>query len=171
MTTRTRKAADAAGVEQTAGTTEATMQGADAATRKVEEALTYTKGQVEKATRQAFRVYDDAAGFQKDNIDALMRSGTIMARGFENLSKAMLAFTQTQVEQNVSAAKAMLGVKTLRELVDLQTEFARTSFDSLIAEATKVSEMSVKVTNEALEPLSARVNAAVEQMAKPKLAA
>lgn len=170
MTTRARKAAEtAAGVEQTV---EATVQSAqDGATRKVEEALTYTKDQVEKATRQAFQVYDDLAGFQKDNIDALMQSGNILARGFENLSKAVLAFTQTQVEQNVSAAKAMLGVKTLRELVDLQTEFARTSFDSVIAEATRVSEMSVKVTNEAMEPLSARVNAAVEKMSKTKLAA
>jgi len=139
----------------------------EAATKSVDQVVTYTKEQVEKMGKQVFQAYDDLNGFHKENVDAMIQSGNILAKGLETLSKAMVAYTQSQVEQSVAATKAMMGVKTLRELVDLQTEFARTSFDTMIAEATKVSELSVKVANEAIEPLSARVNATVEKLSKP----
>ncbi len=173
MTTRkpAPKAAAAAATDVTQ-TIEATVAAAqEAASKNVEQAVAYTKEQMDKVSKQVFSAYDELAGFQKENVDAVLASSTVLAKGMENLSKAVMAFSQAQIEQSMAAAKAMAGVKTLRELVDLQTEFARTSFDAMIAEATKVSEMSVKVANEAIEPISARVNATVEKMGKFKAAA
>lgn len=176
MVTRTKatpktEAAPAAAAE-VKDTLETTVQAAqDAAVKNVEQAVAYTKEQVDKMGKQVFQAYDEAAGFQKQNVDALMQSSTALAKGLETLSKAMMAYGQAQYEQGVTVAKAMLQVKTLREMVDLQAEYARTSFDAMVAEATKVSEISVKVANEAIEPLSARVNAAMEKLAKPTLAA
>lgn len=153
-------------------TIEATVTAAqEAATKNVEQAVAYTKEQVDKVSKQVFTAYDEFAGLQKETVDAVLASGNILAKGFEELSKSVIAFTQSQLEQSVSVAKAAIGVKTLKELVDLQTEYARSSFDALVAETTKVSELSVKVANEAAEPLTARVNATVEKLSKVKLAA
>lgn len=138
--------------------------------KSVEQAVAYTKEQVEKMSKQVFTAFDDVAGFHKENVDAFMASSTILAKGFEALSKELMAFTQGQYEQSVSTAKALMGVKSVKELVDLQTEFAKTSFDALVAEATKVSETGFKVANEAAEPITARVNAAVEKLSKLKAA-
>lgn len=143
----------------------------DTAVKNVEQAMAYAKEQVDKMGKQVFQAYDDVAGQYKANVDALMQSSTVVTKGFETLSRAMMAYTQAQYEQGVTAAKAMMAVKTMRELVDLQTEYARTSFDAMVAEATKVSEISVKVASEAVEPISARINATVEKLAKPGLAA
>jgi phasin family protein len=71
------------------------------------------------------------------------------------------------METSAQAAKALMGAKTLREAVDLQTDLAKSNFDKFIAESTKLSEMSVKVANEAFEPINARVNVAVEKLLKP----
>ena len=71
------------------------------------------------------------------------------------------------MEASAQAAKALLAARTLREAVDVQTDFAKSSFDKLVAESTKLSEISVKVANEAAEPISARVNAAIEKILKP----
>lgn len=153
-------------------TIEATVSAAqEAASKNVEQAVAYTKEQMDKVSKQVFSAYDEFAGFHKENVDAVLQSGSVFAKGIEGLTKAVIAFNQAQIEQSMAAAKAMTGVKTLRELVDLQTEFARTSFDALISEATKVSEMSVKVANEAIEPLSARVNVTIEKLSKVKVAA
>ena len=62
---------------------------------------------------------------------------------------------------------AMRPGQSSREIVDLQSEYAKTSFDNIVSEGTKISEMTVKVANEALEPINARMNAAVEKMSKP----
>jgi phasin family protein len=139
--------------------------------KSVEQAVAYTKEQVEKMSKQVFTAFDDVAGFHKENVDAFVASSTILAKGFEALSKELMAFTQGQYEQSVSTAKALMGVKSVKELVDLQTEFAKTSFDALVAEATKVSETGFKVANQAAEPITARVNATVEKLSKIKAAA
>jgi phasin family protein len=186
--TTTTPAAEATVVDSTAGETpvaaatavatavvdtiEASVTAAqDQATKTVEQAMTYTKEQADKMGKQAFRAYEDATVFHKQNVDAVVQSTTILAKGMETLSKAMMAYSQAQYDQGVTVAKAVMGVKSLRELVELQTEYARTSFDAMVAEATKVSEISVKVANEAIEPISARINATVEKLAKPSLAA
>ncbi|WP_244559339.1 MULTISPECIES: phasin family protein [unclassified Azospirillum] len=139
--------------------------------KSVEQAVAYTKEQVEKMSKQVFTAFDDVAGFHKENVDAFVASSTILAKGFEALSKELLAFTQGQYEQSVSTAKALLAVKSVKELVDLQTEFAKSSFDAALAEATKVSEAGLKVANQAAEPITARVNATVEKLSKIKAAA
>lgn len=141
--------------------------GQDAAAKNYEQLFTVSKDQIEKTSQQLFKGYEELASFGKQNIDAVLQSQTIVAKGVEEMSKALFAFGQASLEVGVATGKAMLAVKNVRELVDLQTNFAKTSFDSLLAEGTKLSEIGVKVANEALEPINARVNATVEKLSKP----
>lgn len=138
--------------------------------KPVDQAIAQTKEKVEKMSKQVFATFEDVVGFQKDNVEAFVASSTILTKGFEALSKEIAAFTQAQYEQSVATTKALFAVKSVKELVDLQTEFAKSSFDALVAEATKVSETGFKVANEAAEPITARVNAAVEKLSKLKAA-
>ena len=62
-------------------------------------------------------------------------------------------------------------VKTIQELVELQNAYAKASIDALVSESTKMQELTVKIANEALAPLSARVNATVEVLSKKQVAA
>lgn len=140
------------------------------AAKEVVQAVAYTKEKVEKMSKQVFATFEDVVGFQKDNVEAIVASSTILTKGFEALSKEIAAFTQAQYEQSVATTKALFAVKSVKELVDLQTEFAKSSFDAIVAEATKVSEAGIKVANEAAEPITARVNATVEKLSKLKAA-
>lgn len=139
-----------------------------AVARNYEHAIAFTKEQVEKVSQNAFKTYEELTALNKDTVDALVQSSSVVAKGVESLSRAFLAFAQTSLEHSVSTAKALLAVKTLREAVDLQSEFAKSSFDSLVAEATKASELSVKVANEAIQPLSSHVNTVVSKLSKKK---
>lgn len=136
-------------------------------TRQFEQTMTLTKDQVEKASQQMLKSYDEMTAFNKQNVDAVIQSGTIVAKGVETLGKAVASFTQTSIEQSVATGKALLTVKSMRDLVDLQSAFAKSAFDAFMAESTRMSEMSVKVANEALAPINARVNATVEKFARP----
>ncbi len=141
--------------------------GTDAANQQYEQAMTATKEQVEKASTTFFKNYDEMASLNKDNIDAVMKSSTIVAKGFESLSKEMMAFAQEAMEANMAAAKKVFGAKNLQEVMDVQSETYRTNFDKLMAESAKLAELSAKVANEAVEPLQARVQASFETVSKP----
>ena len=124
------------------------------------------KDQVEKSTSQFLKGFESLNSLTKQNVDAFMKSSSILAKGFEDISKSTVAYTQGALESS-AAAKQALTVKTIRELVDLQSSFAKKSFDSAIAEGTKVSELSVKVANEAFQPISAQINATLGKLTKP----
>jgi phasin family protein len=126
-----------------------------------------SREQFEKASVSAFKAYEEFSKFQKDNYDAYVAASTIFAKGAENVGKAWMTLSQETMETAAQTAKALLGAKTLREAVDLQSDFAKSNFDKFVAEGTKLSEMTVKVANEAFAPLNARVNVAVEKMLKP----
>jgi phasin family protein len=123
--------------------------------------------QFEKARVDMLRNFEQFASFAKDNGEAFMTASTILAKGCEGIAKAWLAFCQEVATTGASTTKQLIGAKTLREAVDLQADFAKTSFDRMVAEGTKVSEMSLKVANEAIEPINQRVNLAVEKFLKP----
>lgn len=126
-----------------------------------------SKEQFEKVGTTAFKTYEDLTKFSKENMDAYVVAATTFAKGAEAGGKAWLSFIQETMDAGAQVAKSMLAAKTLREAVDVQTDFAKTTFDKMVAEGTKLSEISVKVANEAAEPISARVNAALEKILKP----
>lgn len=171
--TDTRRAARGAQPkDQTMKTTketveDVTVKGTEFVQKGYEQVVGATREQLEKASASAFKVYEEVSKFQKDNYDAYLAASTIFAKGAENVGKAWMSLTQESLENAAQTAKALLGAKTLREAVDLQSDFAKSNFDKLVAESTKLSELSVKVANEAFAPLNARVNVAVEKMLKP----
>jgi phasin family protein len=146
---------------------EAATSGIETAQKNYDRLFGSTKEQVEKASATAFKSYEDLSKFSKENLDAYVAAGTTVAKGFETISRAWVSFAQETFDASAQVAKAMLTAKTLREAVDVQTDFAKTTFDKLVSEGTKVSELSVKVANEAAEPISARLNATIEKFLKP----
>jgi phasin family protein len=170
--TNTSANAAAKSVEDTIAATKAQMDdavraGQETAVKTFEQAISVSKEQFDKAGGQFFAGFNDMADFQKANVDAMMTAGTTWAKGVEQMGRAWFGFSQSMMEQTVSTAKAMMTAKTLKEVVDLQSDYTKTTFDGLLAETTKMSDTTMKVANEAMAPLGDRMNAAVEKMSKP----
>ncbi|CAA6604648.1 Magnetic particle membrane specific GTPase P16 [Rhodospirillaceae bacterium LM-1] len=143
---------------------------ADAANKGYEKAVAMTKENVEaavKAGASVFKNYEEAMSFNKENIEAFVRSGSIFAKGWQEATKSVFALTQEAFEESVVASKAILGAKSMKEAVDLQTGFVKTSFDKVVAEGGKISETSFKLAEEAFGPINERVNETVSKLMKP----
>ncbi len=132
-----------------------------------ENVTSTAREQMEKASQSAYKGYEDLTKLQKDNWEAVVAASQIWTKGAESVGKAWMSLAQESMEHAASTAKALVGVKSLREAVDLQTDFAKGSFDKIVAEGTKLSETAVKVANDAMEPITARMNVTVEKLFKP----
>jgi phasin family protein len=160
------------GVEAVAAKQKETIEaavkaGTDAMGKGYEQAYSMTKEQFEKANDMAFKGYDDYADFGKETIEAVVASSNILAKGAEVIGKEFAAFTQAAVESNMAIAQKMFGLKSPQEILDFQGKWAKDSFDTMLSETAKLQDMSMKVANESAAPINARVNAAVEKIAKP----
>ncbi|MDB5663073.1 MAG: phasin family protein [Sphingomonas bacterium] len=118
------------------------------------------KTAVEKSTKIA----EEMAELTKGNVEALVASGRVAAKGAESMTQEVAEYSKKNFESATGALKSFAAVKSPTELFQLQSEFAKSSFDTMVAEASKVSESMLKLMGEIAQPLSTRYAVAAEKM-------
>lgn len=121
--------------------------------------------------KDMFKNYEDVMAFGKDNVEAVVKASTIWSKGLQTVGATVYGLAQASVEEGVTAAKSLMACKNVQDFTNLQADLAKTGYEKFVKEAGKVSETSVKLAEEALEPIAARVHAAVELIGKFKAAA
>lgn len=118
-----------------------------------------TKAAVEKSTK----LVEEANDFAKGNLEAVVESGKITAKGFESFGQEAAEYSRKSFESATAVLKGLAAVKSPTEFFKLQSDFFRTSFDSYVAEASKNTEALIKLAGDAAQPLSNRVAVAAEK--------
>lgn len=156
MATNRKTATESAAKTATDAATEAT----DTVTRVTEQA----RAQTEQAVDRMRRTLDEQASVNQEALDAMVKAGTTWSSGIEELTRAWMAFGQKQAEHSIKTANALMGARTLREIGEIQQDAARQAFDESVTELTKITEHGMRVTNDALAPVSEQVNATITRM-------
>jgi len=116
------------------------------------------------AFEKSAKIGEEFTDFAKGNVEALVASGRVAAKGAETLSQEAAEYGRKSLEQATAAFKSFAAVKSPTELFQLQSDYARTSFDSAVAEASRFSETFVKIAGEIFQPLSTRYAVAAEKI-------
>lgn len=114
-----------------------------------------------------FAGYEELADLGRENFAAVLRANAALSEGMEAIGKEVMGYARNSLENAAEAATALLAAKTFEDLVQLNSDFAKASFERMVARSTKLSEMGVKVANEALAPLGDRVEATFQKLSKP----
>ena len=115
--------------------------------------------------------WNNSASFEKladagrENMEIIAVATSIAAEGFGAVNQAWLSFAKSTMERNGAAAEAIFASKDAASAVELQANWARSAFDNYVTESSKISEMAVKTANDAIAPIRARVDGAVEKFA------
>ena len=151
--------AGAKGIEQTVAALKDGMAQATAGMEK-------TQAKVKEGMEKAMKTAEEFVAFGQGNLEAVMKAGQIWAAGVQDLSKQVAATAQGNYEESMATFKALTSVKSLKDAIDLQTGFARAAIEKTLAESGKLTDASIKLTEQTLAPLTARVTLAVEKFAK-----
>ncbi|HYZ33710.1 MAG TPA: phasin family protein [Crenalkalicoccus sp.] len=148
--------------------------GATQARRLVEEQTAQTRAAMEKTMDQAnkaaesvFKAAEEAAEFGRGNLEAMTRATQAYVAGVQDLGRQTLAMVQGLTDHALQNARALAGVKSLKEATEIQANFTRTAFERTLSESAKLQETALKVAEQSFAPLSARVHVAMEKMARP----
>ena len=119
-----------------------------------------TKAAVEKSTK----LVEEANEFAKGNLEAVVESSRIAAKGFETLGQDAAEYGRKSFESATAALKTLATVKSPTEFFKLQSDFVRGAFDSYVAEASKNTEAVLKLAGDAAQPISNRFAVAAEKV-------
>ena len=122
----------------------------------VEHAMKTGADAMKSGLEQAAKGYERFAGFGKENMEAYMKAATTMTKAFEQINVEVMTFSKQQMEDGMSAFKAVLGARSFQEAWEVQSDFAKTALDSYISQASKLNELWLSSAKQAAEPLNAR---------------
>ena len=142
--------------------------------KTVEQAASTAKVQTEQvqaAGAKAFRdgIEKTTASFTelnaqgKQNLDAVVASATAAQKGAEALSAQALSYGKTSWENGVAAAQTISQARSIQELIELQTGFAKSAMETYLSEVTKMTETFTGSVKDSFKPINERVTASVEK--------
>lgn len=101
--------------------------------------------------------------FNKGNVEAIVESGKIAAKGFETLGQDNADYTRKSFEGLTATVKSLGSVKSPTDFFKLQGDYMRSAFDAAVAQTSKNTEAFIKLASDAAQPISNRFAVAVEK--------
>ena len=103
---------------------------------------------------------EQIVSFGQGNVEALVKSGQILANGLQDLTKQVAATSQESFTDAVSTFRAITSARSVKDAIELQASLARSAMETAVRQTSQVFEASIKLTEQAMAPIAQRVTVA-----------
>lgn len=99
--------------------------------------------------------YEEFQKAGQANFDATVKSFGEVNKGVQAIAGEVTDYTKKAIEDGTTAFEKLLGVKSVEQAIEIQTEYAKKAYDDYISQVTKLGEMYVDIAKEAYKPVEA----------------
>lgn len=131
-------------------------------TNPMESMATVGNETVKENFEKAMTGFNDLSSFNKDTVEAFVAATNAATKNAEAFGSETVSFAKQSFEDSVSAAKAAMTSRSVQELMEINTDFTKSAFDSYMGQVNKMSDMMIAATKDTTEPLTDRFTAFVE---------
>lgn len=109
---------------------------------------------------------EEAQNFMRQNAESCSKTSQSFAKGAEKMMKTIAEVAQESAQRNSESFKALMACRTINEFAEAQNKMMQQNFDDAMSTATKLSEMAIKICNEAVEPINGQMAKAMKKMSE-----
>ncbi|TPG59104.1 phasin family protein [Roseomonas nepalensis] len=144
-----------------------TTQMADAGAAQIRTAMERSMEQASKAAEGSMKAAQDFAEFSRGNVETLTQVTQTWMTGTQEITRQAFALMQGLADHALEGARALSGVKSLKEAAEIQATYARGGMEKVMSETAKLQEASFRLVEQVATPVTQRVSQAVERATKP----
>jgi len=96
---------------------------------------------------------EDIQQFGKEQFESVVSSTTNLQNGLHAIANAYGDYTQKSFEGTKSYVEKLSGVKSLDKAIEVQTEFAKSSYETFVAEAQKIAGLYGDLAKQSFKPV------------------
>lgn len=134
----------------------------DTTTKNVEEFTADAQKNIEQGVEKMAEQMEDMTSFSQQNMEAMVTASKRAAKAAEEMNAEVAAFTKKSYEDSMAAAKEMTSAKSMTELFEKQSAFAKSMMEAFVSESTKLNELATNAGRECMEPINARMTASAD---------
>ena len=88
----------------------------------------------------------------KEQLDAAMASAKTLSSGYQAIATAYGDYSKKSFEDTKSYVEKLAGVKSLDKAIEVQTEFAKSAYQTFVAESQKIGELYSDLAKQTYKP-------------------
>ena len=96
--------------------------------------------------------FDDFQKLNKTNIDAMTKMFGEVTRNAQAITTEMTEFSKRSYDNSSKLMERLLGVRSIDKAIEVQTEFAKSSFDDYTAQISKLGELYTDLAKSSFKP-------------------
>jgi hypothetical protein len=91
--------------------------------------------------------------YGKEHFETVVASANTLQSGFQAIAAAYGDYTKKSFEDTKSFVEKLSGVKSLDKALEVQTEFAKSAYETFVAESQKIASLYGDLAKQTYKPL------------------
>lgn len=101
---------------------------------------------------------EDIQNYGKEQFETVLASATSVQNGIQAIASAYGDFTKKSFEDTKSFVEKLSSVKSLDKALEAQTDFARSAYETFVAESQKIAGLYGDLAKHAFKPVETLVS-------------
>ncbi|MDQ8726308.1 phasin family protein [Bradyrhizobium sp. LHD-71] len=106
---------------------------------------------------------EEFQNYGKEQFDAAVASAGTCTKNLQAIAAAYTDYAKKSFEEGSAFLEKLAGVRSLDKVIEVQTDYARTAYETFVAESTKIGDLYKDLAKETYKPF--------ETFGKPQKAA
>ena len=91
--------------------------------------------------------------FGKQQLEAATAATASFSKGLQEIALETTDYSKKAVAANTSVVEKLLGAKSIETAIQIQTDFAKSAYESFVAQSAKVGELYARLAKDAFRPI------------------
>jgi phasin family protein len=100
---------------------------------------------------------EDIQQYGKEQLETVVASATTLQQGMQAIASAYGDYTKKSFEDTKSMVEKLSGVKSLDKAIEVQTEFAKSAYETFVAESQKIAGLYSDLAKQTFKPFEGLV--------------
>jgi phasin family protein len=96
---------------------------------------------------------EDIQQYGKEQFETVVASATTLQNGFQAIAGAYGDYTKKSFEDTKSFVEKLSGVKSVEKAIEVQTEYAKSAYETFVAESQKIAGLYTNLAKETFKPV------------------
>jgi hypothetical protein len=100
-----------------------------------------------------FNNFEDMQKLSKDQMQAATTAAASVTKGLQTIATETSEYSKRSLESGSAYVEKLLGARKIEDAVQIQSDFAKTSYEGFVAQATRLGELYANLAREAFRPV------------------
>jgi hypothetical protein len=96
---------------------------------------------------------EEIQNYGKEQFDTAVASAATLQKSYQAIATAVGDYSKKSFEDGNAFVEKLAGVKSIDQVVALQTEFAKSAYETFMAETQKISSLYTDLAKQTFKPL------------------